>query len=432
MDCLKFDPDLVTRGLIMDKEHGNLIKVDRFGLVKRAMHGTRMLGWQDIRALYGRETVNLRNEGRWMFLNTLFSVSEAVMYMQLVDRLDQGAFSTASTMTYKSLYTLWQKLCSTLPLREAKGGDPEDPEKFIELDGEMVQTLQDQRDSGKQLLLITNSDYQYTDRMMSFAYNRFMPQGNTWRDLFDVVIVMARKPDFFNYQMSLYEVVTEDGLMKPVLAAERGGLFCGGSARVVEKAIGVEGDDILYVGDHIYTDAALAKLNFRWRTALIIRELEEEVSALVKGRPHRDKLKELMEKKELVGDLFNQLRLARQRFVSGVRLTSTFEDEDRLNETLAQLLMVMEVLDDKIGPMWGYLSRAGLNDKSQLIRQIEKYADIYTSRVSNFQRYTPYMYFRSPSQSLAHDRGLTSYYQKKYAELTPSEDSLVEQGPSSS
>ena len=31
-------------------------------------------------------------------------------------------------------------------------------------------------------------------------------------------------------------------------------------------------------------------------------------------------------------------------------------------------------------------------------------ADVYTSRVSNFLRYTPYAYFRSPSQSLAHDR----------------------------
>lgn len=53
---------------------------------------------------------------------------------------------------------------------------------------------------------------------------------------------------------------------------------------------------------------------------------------------------------------------------------------------------------------WGFLSRAGLNDKSQLMRQVEKYADIYTSRVSNFLRYSPFMYFRSPSQSLAHDR----------------------------
>lgn len=42
------------------------------------------------------------------------------------------------------------------------------------------------------------------------------------------VIVMARKPDFFNYAMSLYEVVTPEGLMRPVLAARKGGLYCGG------------------------------------------------------------------------------------------------------------------------------------------------------------------------------------------------------------
>lgn len=39
---------------------------------------------------------------------------------------------------------------------------------------------------------------------------------------------MARKPDFFNYNMSLYEVVTADGLMRPVLGARKGGLYCGG------------------------------------------------------------------------------------------------------------------------------------------------------------------------------------------------------------
>ncbi len=46
----------------------------------------------------------------------------------------------------------------------------------MELDPEMARTLLDQRDSGKQLLLITNSDYQYTDTMMSHAYNRFLPE----------------------------------------------------------------------------------------------------------------------------------------------------------------------------------------------------------------------------------------------------------------
>ena len=54
--------------------------------VKRAMHGTRMMTWGQLRATYGRELVNLRDESRWVFLNTLFSVSEAVMYAQVCPR----------------------------------------------------------------------------------------------------------------------------------------------------------------------------------------------------------------------------------------------------------------------------------------------------------------------------------------------------------
>lgn len=34
--------------------------------------------------MYGRELVDLRKESRWEFMNTLFSVSEAVAYMQVV------------------------------------------------------------------------------------------------------------------------------------------------------------------------------------------------------------------------------------------------------------------------------------------------------------------------------------------------------------
>lgn len=46
---------------------------------------------------------------------------------------------------------------------------------------------------------------------------------------------------------------------------------------------------------------------------MIIRELEAEIAALAAGRPHREELKQLMTKKEIVGDLLNHLRLARQR-----------------------------------------------------------------------------------------------------------------------
>ena len=50
--------------------------MDRFGYVRRAMHGTRMLSRSETFEQYGRDQVDvdLRSD-RWAFLNTLFSVS---------------------------------------------------------------------------------------------------------------------------------------------------------------------------------------------------------------------------------------------------------------------------------------------------------------------------------------------------------------------
>ncbi|XP_075476411.1 uncharacterized protein LOC142517833 [Primulina tabacum] len=419
VDGLAFDPDLVIRGLVMDKERGNLVKADRFGYVKRAMHGTKMLSTQTVSEMYGRELVDLRKQSQWEFLNTLFSVSEAVAYMQMVDRLDEGAIAAdIGPLDYKGLYKAVEKALFRAHVEgQLKNEIMSKPELFVEPDPELPLALLDQKEAGKRLLLITNSDYHYTDKMMQHSFNIFLPNDINWRDLFDMVIVSARKPEFFQMSHPMYEVVTGEGLMRPCFKARPGGLYSGGSAQMVENSLGVHGDEILYVGDHIYTDVSQSKVHLRWRTALICRELEEEYNALINSRSHRAMLIELINQKEIVGDIFNQLRLALQRRSTGrpaQTLAATHMDDKDLTESIQKLLIVMQRLDDKIGPMlegdgelfnkrWGYLSRAGLWDKSHLMRQIEKYADIYTSRVSNFLQYTPFMYFRAHEQSLAHD-----------------------------
>ena len=46
--------------------------------------------------------------------------------------------------------------------------------------------------------------------------------------------------------------------------------------------------------------------------------------------------------------------------------------------------------------------RAG-NDKSLFARQVERYADVYTSRASNLRHPTPFGYLRAARGSLPHD-----------------------------
>ncbi|CAM6113263.1 unnamed protein product [Calypogeia fissa] len=94
--------------------------------------------------------------------------------MQMVEKLDEGVVPIElGPLDYESLH-----------------GDEimAKPEFFVEPDPELPLALLDQREAGKRLLLITNSDYHYTNNMMQYAFNKYLPKGMYWRDLFDMVL----------------------------------------------------------------------------------------------------------------------------------------------------------------------------------------------------------------------------------------------------
>ncbi len=408
---LGFDADLVTRGLIIDTELGNLVKANRFGYVTRAFHGTRPLGFEQQREIYGRTLVYL-SEDRYVFLNTLFSLSEACMFAQLVDRLDER--EVAGALGYADLYRQVRKGIDEAHVEgELKADIAAEPERYVERDPDLALALLDQREAGKKLLLITNSDWGYTNRMMAHAIDPHLPKGVAWRDLFEVIVLSARKPDFFTQRMPLFEVVTEDGLLRPCPAGIRkAGVYVGGDAAQVQEYLGVPGEEILYVGDHIFVDVHVSKAVMRWRTALILRELEDELAALEGFRPQQAELAHMMEEKVRLEFALSKARLDLQR-LKGRYGPHPALPSQKLRETVAELRASLVALDERIAPIarrggeilnqrWGLLLRAG-NDKSHLARQVERYADIYTSRVSNFLFETPFVYLRAHGGSLPHD-----------------------------
>jgi len=411
IDALDFDPSLVTRGLVIDTQLGNIVKANRFGYVKQAMHGTRRMDFGELRRAYARTLVDL-SEPRWVFLNTLFSISEACMYAQLIDLLDSQDLPFA--LGYSGLYDAVRSALDRAHIEgELKNEIMADPDRFVDLDPETTLTLLDQKEAGKKIVLITNSEWEYTCFMMGYAIERFLPKGMRWQDLFSIIIVSARKPAFFQADTPIFEIVNDEGLLKPVVGTiKEGGIYLGGHASQVERCLKLDGEQILYVGDHIYGDVHVSKSVLRWRTALVLRELEDEMVANSRATEANKMIRSLMERKEGLEHEFSALRIVNQRRQKGYGPQSDANADvmkSRMNELRAEL----QAIDSQIGPLvsregeefnpfWGYLMRAG-NDKSNLTRQTERYADIYMSRVSNLLHYTPFMYFRSPRGSLPHD-----------------------------
>ena len=412
---LHFVPDLMVRGLIIDTERGNFIKVNSFGYVKHAYHGTLPLALDEQRKLYSGSVISLSDK-RFVFMNTLFSLSEACLYAQLVDQLDDGRMPVA--MGYQDLYRRVRASIDEAHVEgQLKREIVAEPERFVDLDEDMPLALLDQYHAGKKILLITNNEWSYTAPMMAYVFDRFLPKPMKWQDLFAVAIVGARKPGFFSQRAPLFEVVTDDGLLRSVTRASAihlrpGVVYQGGDAMLVETALGIAGDEILYVGDHIYGDVNVSKQVLRWRTALVLRELEDELDALEVFHEQQQQLTALMEEKQRLEFIQSNLRLAVQRARVGYGPQSQGLGAAGAQET-SVLRARLHKLDDAVRPLaegasklsnqrWGPLMRAG-NDKSHLARQIERYADIYTSRVSNFLWQTPYGYMRSLRGSLPHD-----------------------------
>jgi HAD superfamily 5'-nucleotidase-like hydrolase len=412
VEGLQFDAQLAARGLVIDTELGNIVKANRFGYVMRAAHGTRMMDFEQQRSVYQHTPVDL-SEPRFVFLNTFFSLSGSCLFAQLVDLYDQNRLP--SVHGYQDLL---RKVGSHLDQTHVEGSMKAEimaePESFIELDPDAAAALQDQQQAGKRLMLITNAEWAYVREIMAHAFDRYLPAGSTWRDLFELVIVGARKPDFFNLQLPLFAVVDqEEGLLEPVPGPIPGpGLYLGGDAARVEEYLALSGSEILFVGDHIFSDVRMSKSYLRWRTALVLRELEDEVAALEEFRPRELRLEEMMEEKERLEAEHCRVRLELQRSRLG-QGSRTAGPADRLEIELSELRSRIEDLDARVAPLareageianpsWGPLLRAG-NDKSHLARQVERSADIYTSRVANFLHATPFAYLRSTRGSMPHD-----------------------------
>src|SRR6266851_3585611 len=82
-------------------------------------------------------------------------------------------------------------------------------------------------------------------------------------------------------------------------------------------------------------------------------------------------------------------------------------DLERIRRSVRETSHIADTLEHDVeegfNPFWGLLFKEG-NENSRFGQQVEQYACVYTSRVSNFLYYSPMQYFRSPRDLMPHEQ----------------------------
>ncbi|XXF81349.1 HAD-IG family 5'-nucleotidase [Myxococcaceae bacterium GXIMD 01537] len=418
---LLYDHHFVMRGLAVDRESGNLIKMDRFGHVGRAYHGLRPLAEDAWRELYRNKRVRLRNP-RFAWIDTLFALPEAYLYSGVIELLE----SLGQRVDYGKLYDDIREAIDTVHRDNSlKREVRKDLGRYVFKDPELGPALHKLRSGGKKLFVLTNSAWDYTDAVMSYLLDGQLPEYPSWRNYFDFVGTAAGKPAFFTEQRPFLEldVSTEAGrVVGEARELERGKVYSGGNLAQFEEFIGIGGENILYVGDHIYGDILKSKKSSLWRTCMIVQEIEDEITYTDSRLGEIEQLSDIERVRARLDDevnhykqVLNTLERRLERTEPTPETRALMEEErrrikgglDRLRRALKEVTEIADTLEcdveEGFNPYWGLLFKEG-NENSRFGYQVEQYACLYTSRVSNFLHHSPMQYYRSPRDLMPHEQ----------------------------
>lgn len=418
---LSYDPKWAIRGLMVDRQLGNVFKMDRHAYVGRCYHGFKELDHDQRRASYRNEKINLSAD-RFEWIDTLFGLPEAVMYTTLVDWADKQTGTVDYDKLFGDIRTAIDEAHRDDTLKSViKANLPE----YIAKDPLLGETLHKFRSSGKKLFLLTNSLYDYTTVVMSYLLDGERKAYPSWRNYFDIVIVGGAKPAFFNELRPFVQI--DPTTMQPISTngeikhLSRDKIYQGGNVVAFEQMTGIKGEQVLYIGDHIYGDILRLRKQHMWRTAMVLQELEREISVSERLEAQISDL-DLLDRRHrnLESEIdYQTLRLKKiQRLLddpsTSAPLRARLEEERKLArtsvETLRERAELMETevdslearIDRAYNPHWGSCLREG-NENSRFGEQVNDYADLYTSRVSNFGPYSPLRYFRAPRRPMPHE-----------------------------
>lgn len=398
---LKFQFNLAIRGLVIDKPHGNVLKLSTYSKVKHAYHGLSEMDFKSQQKIYQGLVIDLNDSDRYAIVDTTFSISYCVLYMQMIDLKDKRP--ELNLPDYKTIeLDILEGLDISHRDGSLKSQVKKNVKKYIVQDPRIIEALERFKKHGKKLWVITNSDYEYSKLLLDYSVNPFLKEHKGWGELFNLVVTAAQKPRFFTDKMPLLQIDPQTGLMRNHHGKIEDGIYQGGNAQTIQKNAGLSGEQILYLGDHIYGDVLQIKKTCNWRTALVIDELLEEVSSINESAGLSNEINVLMTEKvgleQKLDEIFDR-EIEKGKKADKLKIKSHFDKIEKVDKKIGKLIRSHSQF---FNSYWGETMRAGV-EPSRLAGQIEKYACIYMAKISDFTEYSPRTYYRPRKKTLPHE-----------------------------
>ena len=400
---LKFNFKGAIRGLIIDKAKGNVLKLSRHTAIRLSTHGTEMIDFARQNRIYKSTYIDIKDKS-YDKIDTTFSISFATLFAQLVDMKEgEGKSSLPDFMTIADdLNAVLDEAHRDGSLKEKVH---ENLDEYIIKDREIVVGIERYLKHNKKFFIITNSDFPYAKLLLDYAISPFTKHSGGWQDLFTYVIVRAGKPNFFFEDSPFVRVDARAGTTGASVSPNEllsPGIYQGGNSTRFTTELGLEADEVLYVGDHIYGDVVRIKKDCAWRTALVVEELDNEIKAIQKAAPIVHEINKWMAKKiplEMEIDNLISKKIETGKNTAEKKIDTLIKKARELDKKISPLIRRQQKL---FNPQWGEVMRVGI-EESYFAYQVERFACIYTARLGHFLKMSPRTYYRSLKRPLPHE-----------------------------
>ncbi|XP_012275020.1 5'-nucleotidase domain-containing protein 3 isoform X2 [Orussus abietinus] len=375
---LEYRDNFAVRGLHYDIEKGLLLKLDGFLQIQlgTVYRGLQPVPDEEVLRLYKNRIIPIAyveaphkhtHDGmqrtKMVQLADLFSVPEMGLLCNVTEYFVRNHIDYHPEILFRDVKNS-VKMCHPVMHQNVA----ENVSEYLEQNLSLRTFFDRLKDAKKQMFLVTNSPYPFVDKGMRFLL------GDDWKAYFDVVIVQARKPRFFTEEsrpLRIYDEVNQTQLWDRVTKLEKGVVYLEGTVKQLQDMTGWRGHQVLYFGDHPYSDLADVTLEHGWRTGAIIKELTHEIETL-----NDPKFKENANWLQMLTGLIedNQDYEGEE---AQAQLAEWMKERDELRDAIKRVF----------NKQFGSVFRT-YHNPTYFSRRLFRFADIYMSSITNLLGYS--------------------------------------------